>query len=252
VTTIEPPSSSSSSSSSSSPPPPVPRAGRLVGFVALAALAGCSIPPRGYYVPEGVPYEDSLVPYNERSADAILDARCQGVYVNSVDGRDVLTVHVQLDVERIRSGDLVVPRDAVSVALEPPEGGPAIEVPLAEAWSRREPLPGDLVVPSWSLRPFDLFFDSEELADAEIIPETVLLQWSARAGAHMLVGEARYGRIPDDDPRSPSGKAAADKAFGMYNGYYLPGKVALGERELQPSREERLHYIFHEPRSFWW
>ena len=241
MATIEPPTSS----------PPRARSLALAALAAPLALAGCSIPPRGYYVPEGVAFGDALVPYNERSTDAILDARCQGVYVNSVDGHEVLTVHVQLDVERPRAGDLVVPRDAVVVALQPAEGGPALEVPLAQAWTRREPVAGDLVVPSWSLRPFDLFFDSAELADAEI-PVAVLLQWTARAGAQPFVGEARFVRIPDDDPRSPSTRRPADMSFGMVDGFYLPGRIALGARGLQPSREERLHYIFHQPGSFWW
>ena len=211
--------------------------GALLRLLAAAALAGCAVPERGYYAPEGLPRGDTLVPYTEDSADALLDARCQGAYVDSVSGRDVLTVHMQLDIARPRSGDLVFPRDGVVVDIERAGGGTAVELALSEVWSGREPVPGDLVVPPFVRRPFDLFFDAPELAD-DGPPRSVLLRWSASASARMLTGETRFERIPPDDPRSPSDEPTADKSFGMRNGYYLPGRMALGPRELQPSTEE--------------
>jgi hypothetical protein len=67
----------------------------------------------------------------------------------------------------------------------------------------------------------------------------------------MLDGQALFRRIRDDEPGAPSPEPIADLAFGMRNGYYLPGRLSLGERQLRPSTEERLHYIFHDPGSWW-
>ncbi len=224
---------------------------RCVAVLAAVSAGACSVPDRGYYAPEGLPYGETLGAYTEESADALLDVRCQGAYVDMVDGRDVLTVHVQLDVARPRSGDLVFPRDAVFVDVERPGGGPAVELSLAEAWSGREPVAGDLVVRPFERRPFDLFFDAPDLV-AEGVPAAVLMRWSARGSARMITGQTRFVRIPPGDPRAPSDEPTADQEFGMRNGYYLPGRVALGPRALQPSREERQHYIFHDPRSWGW
>jgi len=219
--------------------------------VAGVSLAGCTLtPPRGYYVPAGVPLGPSLVPYHEESDDALIDVRCQGAYFDKVDGEQVLTVHLQLDVARPRSGQLVFPRDAFEVDLAAAPGDPRKVLHLSEAWSKRDLVTGPLVVDPWTRKPFDLFFDAGG-DDEGTIPDRVLVRWTAVAGGRELDGQALFRRIRDDEPYAPSPEPIADLAFGMRNGYYLPGKLRLGRRQLRPSDEERMHYVFHDPGGWW-
>lgn len=221
--------------------------------VALASLSlgACSLaPPRGYYVPAGVPLGKSLLAYREQSDDAVIDVRCQGAYFNEVDGEEVLTVHLQLDVARPRSGELSFPQQAFEVDLSSAPGDPRQALHLSEAWSKRERIAGPLVVSPWTRRPFDLFFDASP-DDEGTIPDRLLVRWSAQAGDQTLDGQALFRRIRDDEPNAPSPEPIADVAFGMRDGYYLPGKIRLGDRQLRPSTEERMHYIFHEPGGWW-
>jgi hypothetical protein len=69
---------------------------------------------------------------------------------------------------------------------------------------------------------------------------------------HELEGETRradvtFLRIPPGDPTLPGEETSSDKAFGLVDGYYLPGPGNLGRRRLQPSDEMRAHYVFHSP-----
>ena len=218
---------------------------------ASLALAGCTLaPPRGYYVPAGVALGPSLVAYREHSDDAVIDVRCQGAYVNEVDGEEVLTVHLQLDVARPRSGELAFPQADFEVDLSSAPGDPRESLRLTEAWSKRERVTGPLVVSPWTRRPFDLFFDASSDDDGTI-PDRLLVRWRAQAGSQVLDGQALFRRIREDEADAPSEEPIGDVAFGMRNGYYLPGDLALGARELRPSTEERMHYIFHEPRRWW-
>jgi hypothetical protein len=221
--------------------------------VALASLSlgACSLaPPRGYYVPAGVALGPSLLAYREQSDDAVIDVRCQGAYFNEVAGEEVLTVHLQLDVARPRSGELSFPPQAFEIDLSSAPGDPRGALHLSEAWSKRERLGGPLVVSPWTRRPFDLFFDASP-DDEGTIPDKLLVRWSAQAGGQTLDGQALFRRIRDDEPFAPSPEPIGDVAFGMRNGYYLPGEITLGERQLRPSTEERMHYIFHEPGGWW-
>ncbi len=225
---------------------------RLAVVLLAPMAAGCALAPdRGYYAPEGRPLQTTLLAYREESDEAKIDLRCQGAYVNRVDGERVLTVHLQLDVARPRSGELRFAREdlAVDVGLGP--GQPHLRLPLAEVWSRREPVPGSLTVMPWSRRTFDLFFDAEDDLDGHV-PEDVLVRWTARAGSEPVQGQARFVRIPPQDPLAPSDEALADLSFGMRDGYYMPGRLFLGERRLQPSTEERMHYVFHAPAGWLW
>jgi len=218
--------------------------------LASLSLGACTLaPPRGYYVPAGMELGPSLVAYREQSDDAVIDVRCQGAYFDEVDGEEVLTVHLQLDVARPRSGDLSFSPEAFEVDLASAPGDPRAALHLSEAWSKREHIAGPLVVSPWTRRPFDLFFDAS--GDYETIPDRVLVRWSAQAGGQTLDGQALFRRIRNDEPFAPSPEPIADVAFGMRNGYYMPGAIRLGDRAQRPSTEERMHYIFHEPGGWW-
>jgi hypothetical protein len=215
-----------------------------------AALAGCAAPERGYYAPAGVDLGPSLEAYRESSDDAIVDLRCQGAYANEVEGDDALTIHLQLDVARPRSGDLRFRREAFVVDLAGAPGDPRGRLSLSEAWSKRERVDGDLVVPAWTRRPFDLFFDAPD-GDDRSIPDRVLVRWTAEEGGRALDGQALFRRIRSGEPHAPSDEPLGDVAFGFRDGYYMPGALRLGPRSLRPSTEERMHYVFHQP-SGWW
>jgi|GEM_PF-2127656 len=217
----------------------------------LACLAGCAAePPRGYYRPAGMEPGEAIGAYVEQGLDALVEVRCQGVYSNLVDGRRTASVHVQLDVARTRSGDLTLPRATLTVDAEAADGGPHRSLDLSEAWSEHTSVPGDLLVPAWTRRPFDLFFDDDTLLDAGP-PHALLLNWELHVGDRSLPGQCEFVLVPDDEPGSPATLEPADEAFGVRNGYYLPG-VQLGERRLRSSGESRMHHLFHEPEGWLW
>jgi hypothetical protein len=225
---------------------------RLVAAALALGLPACFAPPeRGYYAPAGANFGDAYATQRQASPDLVLDVGCQGAYVDRVNGQQVLTVHVQLEATRPRSGDLVLARDSIVVDVELAHGGPRLRLPLSDAWTRRALLSDDLVVPAWTLRPFDLFFDSPLLVDQQP-PESVLLHWSGRAGETPIAGECLFERIAAGDRRLPGDEPMQDPAFGMRNGYYLPGAVRFGTRGLRDTGEERLHYMFHAPGGWMW
>jgi hypothetical protein len=214
--------------------------------LALLAAACTAAPERGYYAPTGASLGEALVAYREESREAVIDVRCQGAYVNTVQGRDVLTIHLQLDVARPRSGELRFPRGDLAVDIAGPPGEPRLSLPLGEAWSKREPLAGDPTVEAWTRRPFDLFFDAPDDLDGHV-PDDLVVRWTARAGGQPVYGQCQFVRIPPDHLLAPSSDPIADPAFGLRDGYYLPGALKLGRRALRSSSEERLHYVFHSP-----
>jgi hypothetical protein len=172
--------------------------------------------------------------------------------VNRVDGDVVGSVHVQLDVTRPRTGDLRLRREDIVADVLLPGSGEHIALPLSEAWTRRSRVSGDLIVPAWSRRPFDLFFDAPLLAESPP-PDSVLLRWRGEAAGESVTGQCLFERIPQGDRRLPGAEPMKDPAFGMRGGYYLPGTVDFGKRALRSSTEERLHYIFHDPEAWsWW
>ena len=233
--------------------PPLARALAVVTLLALLvpATAGCtSAGSRGYYFPEGQPPETLLVFRRESTPEATLEIRCQGMYTNSVDGWRVRTVHVQLEVARARDGDLILPRDGLAVEFRVPGSAAPLRLPVTATWSGRDRMGEALVVPGWTRRAFDLFFDDRDLVGLE--PPTLLaFSWSGRAPEGPFEGRTAFERLPPDDPRVPGDMSDADLTFGLRRGYYLPGPEDLGPRELQASAEDRLHYVFHRPGGWW-
>jgi hypothetical protein len=231
--------------------PQVTFTGAAALLVVATCLPACFAPPdRAYFAPDGVEYGDSIATHRVERREAHVLARCQGAYVNEVDGRDVLTVHMQLEVMRPRSGELRLTREDLLLDVTHAVGVPHEELSLTEAWSGRQPVAGDLVVPSWARRPFDLFFDTTP--DDGALPEQVLLRWIGRAGNDRVVGQVLFRRIQPTDPRAPSDEPIGDTSFGLRNGYYLPGRMHMRERGLRESAEERMHYVFHDPGGWGW
>ncbi len=224
----------------------------LALFALFALLAACSATyERGYYAPAGAKPGDTLASQQQASPDIVVDLACQGSFVNRASGQQVASVYVQLEITRPRSGELRLRRDEVVVDVQLADGGPRLSLKLSEAWSRRDLLTGDLVVPAWSLRPFDLFFDSPLLV-GEPPPSSVLLRWEGEAAGEPIDGQCLFQRIPANDRLLPDATPIKDMSFGMRNGYYLPGWEHLGTRGLRPSTEERLHYLFHDPATWQW
>jgi hypothetical protein len=218
---------------------------------ALLLLAACTAaPPRGWYRPAGAPPVEGPGAHVEQDAGTQVLARCQGVYQNQVDGRRTATVHVQLEVARTAGSDLVLPRAELAVDVRPAGGGPPQALALSEAFAGPQREPGDLRVPGWTRRPFDLFFDAPGLLDGGP-PDSLLLRWELRADGAATPGQCEFARVPPDDPFSPERLPPADASFGYRSGWYLPG-VRLGERRLRASGEQRLHHLFHEERGWPW
>src|SRR5262249_37423473 len=137
---------------------------RPIAAALLLALAGCAAPlPRGFYRPEGQAPQDSIGVYVEQGEEALIEARCQGAYVDRVDRQRTGTVPIQLAGARTGSGDIALARDSIAVDVKPAAGGPPVRLPLTEAWSGRDKVTADLFVPGWTRRPFDLFFDDRDL-----------------------------------------------------------------------------------------
>lgn len=219
------------------------------GSLALALLAAgaCASPPeRGYYRPAGAAPQPTLQAVFVETDGAALALSCQGVYENVVDGEPTVTVHVQAEITRRSSDPLVLARPGWRVRGEDGDGAP-LALRLADVWHGRERIMGDLAVPGFRRRAFDLFFDDATRV-GEPLPAWLELSWRGGPGAEGLAGSCRFERIPPGDPTLPEGAPVGDADFGVRQGYYLPGDVFLGERALQPSDEERAHYMHHAPR----
>ncbi len=228
--------------------------------LAAAGLGGCSSPAeRGYYSPCGQPLRRAIGSHREQARRVALEVRCQGVYVNEVEGDELRTVHLQLELVAVSSRDVVLERDRLVVDLHglAPGGDdepPAVRVSslaLAEAWAGKERQREDLVAPGFGRRAFDLFFDMPDTLGRPL-PVAVLFRWGGASGEMPIVGQARFVRIPPGDPLEPAAEMVGDPSFGMRDGYYLPGHVDLGQRQLVPSEEQRLHYLFHRLRTWPW
>ena len=239
-----------------------------VMLLALAGVACLAPPERGYYAPEGEPVRRSIGSFEGDNPAHHMTVVCQGVYQNTVAGEPVRTVHMQMRLAALTSAPVVITARRLAVDLHAPvpgpEGGaggepldpsaprlgPVTTLRPAEIWSRRTPIQGDLIVEGFSRRSFDLFFD-EPAPDHEAPPVAVLLRWQGTAGRRPMAGQCQFVRIADDDPLRPGDDPVGDPAFGLQDGYYLPGAIRLGPRALRPTDEERMHYVFHAPRQGW-
>lgn len=229
------------------------RAGLSLSLLML--VAACATPgDRGYYTPDGVPVKRVIGNYVERSEAMQLTVRCQGAYENRVQGEKLLTIHVQLLAASQQSGTLILDRDHLKVDLRRSDGqgGSRLIRTLepAEVWARQDLVQGDLKVDGFSRLAFDIFFDTMEGLD-EPIPDLVLLHWRGRVGAMAADSQCLFERIDSTDPLVPSDTPVADREFGVRDGYYMPGRLLLGERRLIPSDEQRLHYVFHRAKRPW-
>jgi len=221
---------------------------RRAAVAALLLLGACAAAPeRGYYRPEDAEPGPVIASHHVESEQAALDLRCQGVYENLVGGVPTVTVHVQAEITRPASGQLVVAREGWRVACEGPDG--RLSLGVSEIWQGRERVVGDLTVPGFRRRAFDLFFDTTALVGRPP-PPWLALSWRGGPGAAGLAGRCRFERIPPGSPYLPAPDPVADRDFGLRDGYYLPGAVTLGPRALQPSDEERAHYLHHAPDRF--
>lgn len=231
---------------------------RRVAWLCLGLLAvtGCgTIAERGYYAPLGATLTASIGVLQDKRPDLIVDVKCQGVYLNTVDGEETRTAHLQMDITRTSAQQLLFPADGFRldcISQEPEQGAgggaPAVQaVTLTphEIWSRRTRMHGTVLVNPWSNRSLDLFFD---FTDVDLpIPDVLRFRWRAESDAGWAFGDYQFLRIAADDPAIPPALAASDKQFGVRNGYYFPGYGVLGPRGLRDSVEARPHYLFHAP-----
>lgn len=243
--------------------PGIPAGQALVAVLALVCSACLAAPERGYYAPEGEPLRRSIGSFEGDNPAHHLTVICQGVYENSVDGEVVRTVHVQMRLAALTSAPVVIAARRLAVDLHAPDGvpgdpddplaprlGPVTTLRPSEIWSRRTPIQGDLIVEGFSRRAFDLFFDEAE-PDSELLPATVLVRWQGTAGRRPMSGQCQFEVIAADDPLRPADDPVDDPQFGLRDGYYLPGRIRMGPRALRPTSEERMHYVFHAPRTGW-
>jgi len=222
---------------------------RGLSAIALLAVACASQPPRAYYGPVGADFGGTIGEWSHEDEQATFEVRCQGYYLNEVDGRLVCTVHLQLSAARTTGEPLILPLPFLSVDVLRDDGLPHQALDVTEVWERDRRLNGALVVPGWSRRAIDMFFDAPETGDAP--PELLRLRFGKLdADGSLRILECQFFRLADDDPRRPQGRRFADPGHGYLNGYYLPGWGDLGERKLRRLRSEdklRPFHLFHEP-----
>jgi hypothetical protein len=192
----------------------------------------------------GLEFGDSIQSWARDAEGITTEVQCQGVYLNHVDGRQVRTAHIQMELTRTRPGEMLVPVDGMKLDFIFKDRDPVSLTP-SEVWNGRKRVVGSMLVNPWSRKGFDVFFDDP---DPELpIPPIVRFRWRIDAevgGAH---GDCQFRRIAETDPRSPQSLPISDAAFGILNGYYLPGHGDLGTRRLRDSVEARPHYLFHAP-----
>jgi len=220
----------------------------------LTAVACGSTVERGYYAPLDADFGKSLARAIQSVDGVRYEVACQGVYLNTVAGVERRTAHLQLQILRTEPGDVVLPIEDLRVdflyegAAGQLEGEP-VGLRATEVWSGRKRVVQSLLVPAWTRRYFDLFFDHP---DAELpVPDVVRFRWRSRTGNAWSVGDCMFQRIAEDDPRLPEELPSADRAFGLRDGYYMPGFGRLGPRELIDTVEERPYYVFHDPGDSW-
>ncbi len=219
----------------------------LRGLPALALLAvACATPaPRCYYGPVGAEFGDTIGSWSFENKREAFIVRCQGSYLNEVDGRTVRTVHLQLTATRTHGESMTLPLEGLILDdPDPASSAPALQV--SEVWQGPERLSGALVVLPWSRRVVDMFFDAPSSASEP--SEFLRLRFSQReADGQLQLYECQFFQLAADDPRRPGGEALHDPEYGYRDGYYFPGWGELGERRLRSADEVRLFHLFHDP-----
>jgi hypothetical protein len=220
----------------------------LRGLFAITLLAvGCaSQPPREYYGPVGADFGETIGEWSHEDEQLSFHVRCQGYYLNEVDGRGVCTLHLQLTATCTSGDPLTLPLELLSIDVLGELGRPHQLLPVSEVWECGRRLDEALVVPGWSRRAVDMFFDAAEFTGGA--PELLRLRFGQRdIDGTLKIYECQFFRLAEDDPRRPDGRDLADPGHGYMRGYYLPGWGDLGERRLRSKDELRMFHMFHEP-----
>ncbi|MFT7465094.1 MAG: hypothetical protein ACI9EF_003457 [Pseudohongiellaceae bacterium] len=218
----------------------------LRGLLAISILAvACAAPPsRDYYGPVGVDFGDTIGSWEFENESESFQVRCQGSYLNTVDGQVVRTVHLQLTATRTHGEPLMLSLEDIVLKLL--GTGPTITLPVSAIWDGSEQIVGALVVPPWSRRVVDLFFDSVRTAEADLLR---LHLRQREADGRLQLYECQFFLLEEDDPRRPGDEALHDPDFGYRDGYYFPGWGDLGERRLRTADQVRLFHLFHDPEA---
>jgi hypothetical protein len=263
----------------------VQRVAWLLAGLLFATGCGATV-ERGYYAPLGADFSDAAASLQDKRADLIIDVTCQGVYLNTVDGRRTRTAHVQLDITRTSARQLLFPIDGFRLNAVSMNGGPA-DGPADDGGDDGGDGPADDGADGGADDGADATIDDDsadgrnstmtpheawsrltklhqmvlvnpwsnrsldlffDFEDDDVpIPSVLRLRWRAESDEGWIYGDCQFLRIAEDDPRCPPRLPDSDKKFGVRNGYYFPGYGVLGPRGLRKSVEAREHYLFHAP-----
>jgi hypothetical protein len=216
----------------------------LLLFLLLGSVGCWSAPRRAYYRPLGEPVSRDIQACDDEGPGWRFELRCQGSYLNDVEGAQVRTVHVQVDVSRTARNELRVPLADVRLDLLGGEQGPRT-LELGEAWTGRDPVSGSLEVGSWSRLAADLFFDDTQTDEPPA--EAVRVRWRHLADGEATWHDCTFALVPLDAPGGPVDRPPSDRAFAYRDGWYMPGLGTLGRRFLVDPEARRRHHVFHSP-----
>lgn len=210
-------------------------------------MVACAAPtPRVYYGPVGTEFGDTIGEWSFENERESFLVRCQGSYLNQVAGRRVRTLHLQLVATRTTGEALTLPLSSLVVDVLGAAGAVPEPLSASEVWMGSERLVGALIVPGWSRRAVDIFFDDPLLGGGPA--ELLRLRFSQREpDGRLQLYECQFFPLADDDPRRPGDQELHDPGFGYRDGYYYPGWGELGERRLRTADEVRLFHLFHDP-----
>jgi hypothetical protein len=225
---------------------------RPIAAALLLALAGCAAPlPRGFYRPEGQAPQDSIGVYVEQGAEALIEARCQGAYIDrrgpasaparctssstwrAAQRRHLARAQLDHGGRQARHGR---PARAAAARARPGRAATAWPATCSCRAGRAGPSTSSSTTPGcWPDGP----------------PPVILLVWELQRRRPRRPRPVRVHAHPRRRPVLARKLPAAETDFGLRNGYYLPG-VQLGERRLRKADEERLHHLFHEEEGWMW
>ncbi|RKY22153.1 MAG: hypothetical protein DRQ55_02080 [Planctomycetota bacterium] len=213
-------------------------------FSLLLLTGACwSAPRRAYYRPMGEPVQRAIASWGDEGPGWRMEARCQGSYMNQVDGRTLCSMHLQLVMARPARTELMLPLEFVTLDLISADGVRTLA--LSEAWAGSVQLEGLMEVDAWSRRSLDLFFDDDE-SDGEP-PSAVRLRWRHVADERSGMHDCSFALVPLGEAAGPLDVPPSDFEFGYRDGWYFPGLGELGPRALVESPIPRRHFVFHSP-----